>query len=239
VDVLVWGGTGHATVVQGLLAARDHAAVAVCDRDPSVPGLADLPLISSEESLAAWLASRSGPLAFVVAVGGERGRDRVMIDAYLRALGLQALTLCHQRAWVAPEAAIGEGSQVLAMAAVGVGARVGRQCIVNTSASVDHHCRLGDGVHVMPGATLAGEVDVGGFATIGSGATILPRVRVGEGAVVGAGAVVLHDVPPLGVVVGSPARQTGSRSLPAGSGASPWSDAPVSDDGEDTRPAPP
>lgn len=49
-------------------------------------------------------------------------------------------------------------------------------------------------------------------AWIGLRAIILPGVTVGRGAVVGAGAVVMQDVPPLGVVVGSPARLMGRRS---------------------------
>ena len=41
---------------------------------------------------------------------------------------------------------------------------------------------------------------------IGAGATILPGVTIGENAVVGAGSVVTHDVPPMTIVAGNPAR---------------------------------
>jgi acetyltransferase-like isoleucine patch superfamily enzyme len=43
-------------------------------------------------------------------------------------------------------------------------------------------------------------------ADIGASATILPGVTIGEGSVVGAGSVVTHDVPPMAVVTGCPAR---------------------------------
>lgn len=43
-------------------------------------------------------------------------------------------------------------------------------------------------------------------ASIGSGVTILSNVVIGEYAIVGAGSIVTKDVPPYGVVVGSPAR---------------------------------
>ncbi len=43
-------------------------------------------------------------------------------------------------------------------------------------------------------------------AWIGAGATILPGVTVGENAVVGAASVVTHDVPPMTIVAGNPAR---------------------------------
>ena len=82
--------------------------------------------------------------------------------AKLEARGLAPLTLVHDRAWVADSAELGTEAQVLAMSAVCEEARIGRQTILNTRAPVDHDCVLGDGVHVMPGAVLAGEVHVGG-----------------------------------------------------------------------------
>lgn len=41
---------------------------------------------------------------------------------------------------------------------------------------------------------------------IGINSTVLPGVRIGYGAIVGAGSVVTHDVEPLTVVAGNPAR---------------------------------
>lgn len=41
---------------------------------------------------------------------------------------------------------------------------------------------------------------------IGIGSTILPGVRIGYGAIVGANSVVTHDVPPMTIVGGNPAR---------------------------------
>jgi acetyltransferase-like isoleucine patch superfamily enzyme len=49
------------------------------------------------------------------------------------------------------------------------------------------------------------------WADIGTNAVILPGVTVGRGAIVGAGAVVTHDVPPMTVVAGVPARVLRSR----------------------------
>jgi acetyltransferase-like isoleucine patch superfamily enzyme len=87
-----------------------------------------------------------------------------------------------------------------------VDAVLGEGCIVNTAASVDHECRLEEGVHLAPGARLAGCVRVGRNATIYTGAAVLPRIAIGEGAVVAAGAVVSADVPPYTLVAGIPAR---------------------------------
>lgn len=49
-------------------------------------------------------------------------------------------------------------------------------------------------------------ITIGSNVWIGSNAVILPGVTIGEWAVVAAGAVVTHDVPPLTIVGGVPAR---------------------------------
>ena len=46
----------------------------------------------------------------------------------------------------------------------------------------------------MPGASIAGRVKIGDFATIGTNATVLPDINIDAGAYVGAGAVVTKNV---------------------------------------------
>ncbi len=50
---------------------------------------------------------------------------------------------------------------------------------------------------------------IGKGATIGANATIICGNNIGTYAFIGAGAVITKDVPPYGLVVGNPARQTG------------------------------
>lgn len=212
--VLLWGALGQAKVLRPIIEAAGHSVCAVYDRDPGLaPPFSDIPFMTGDSTLKTWLAEhRDRDLAFAVTIGGAYGRDRCAIADGLVAGGLRPLKAIHSRSWVADSAQLGDGCQIMAMAAISEQAVLGRQCIVNTSASVDHECVLGDGVHVMPGATLAGCVTVGDFATIGSNATVLPRVYIGAGAMVGAGAVVTRDVPDDCLVVGVPARPIKSES---------------------------
>jgi sugar O-acyltransferase (sialic acid O-acetyltransferase NeuD family) len=206
-DIVFWGGTGQSKVLRELI-GDNFDLQAVFDNSATLtPPFADIPLIRGWDGFLAWQAARQGvPCHFLVAIGGDRGKVRVEIHEQLASAGLLSTVAVHRTAFVADNATIGAGSQILANASVCVEARLGAACIVNTAASVDHECRLGHGVHIAPGAHLAGEVEVGDFSMIGAGATVLPRVRIGRDCVVGAGAVVTRDLPDATVAYGNPAR---------------------------------
>ncbi len=213
--VVLWGGTGQARVVRDALLGGPEV-VAVVDEHPGLPApFEGVPLLQGEDALARWLIGRDVTrLGCLATVGGERGRVRLELQRRMAALGLAPVVAVHRTAFVAGDASIGAGSQILAQSAVCAAARLGDAVIVNTAASVDHECVLGDGVHVAPGARLAGCVVAGPGAFIGTGAIVLPRLRLGEGCVIGAGAVVLADVPAFTVVAGNPARPIGRREAP-------------------------
>jgi sugar O-acyltransferase (sialic acid O-acetyltransferase NeuD family) len=208
-DILFWGATGQAKVLHEALDPLAWRLVALVDNNPRVASpWPDIALLAGAVGLDAWLQRRGSAEqpAFAIAVGGGRGADRIELMEALIQRGLRPATLVHRTAFVAGNARIGAGCQILAKASVCAWARLGRGVIVNTSASVDHDDVLGDGVHIGPGATLAGEVTIEEHAFVGAGATVLPRVRIGARAIVGAGAVVTRDVPPGATVVGVPAR---------------------------------
>ena len=206
-DLLFWGATGHAKVLHELIGGTDFRLVALVDRRSIASPFPFVPLHVGEEGLDAWLARRGGSenLYGAVAVGGGRGTDRILLMGLLESRGVALPSLVHRTAFVASDATLVQGCQVLAQAAVCTHVTLGRGVIVNTAASVDHDGRIGDGVHLGPGARLAGEVTVGARAFVGAGAVILPRIGIGEDAVIGAGAVVTKDVAPGTVVVGNPA----------------------------------
>jgi sugar O-acyltransferase (sialic acid O-acetyltransferase NeuD family) len=208
--VILWGGKGHAKVVREALQGTPHQVVGIFDNDPNCPApFDDVPLGHGWAAFEAWQSNPTFPSSCraIVCIGGERGLERVTVQRSLADRGIPPLTVFHRTAFVADNAVVGAGCQVLAQAAVCVEAVLGEGCIINTSASVDHECRLEAGVHVCPGARLAGCVRAGRYATIYTGAVVLPRVTIGEGAVVAAGAVVTEDVPPYSLVAGIPARR--------------------------------
>ncbi|NED82634.1 sugar O-acetyltransferase [Streptomyces sp. SID11233] len=95
---------------------------------------------------------------------------------------------------------------------------------VNLTFVDDVDIRIGNGVMIAPGVTLATtghpvhsarRVDFARFSEpiviedkvwIGSNVVVLPGVRIGYGAVIGAGSVVSRDIPPMTVALGTPCR---------------------------------
>ena len=65
---------------------------------------------------------------------------------------------------------------------------------------------MAEGVHICPGAHLAGEVSVGSRTWIGIGASVIQQVSIGCDVIVGAGAAVVSDLPNNVTAVGVPAR---------------------------------
>ena len=204
----IWGSAGHAKVLASLVRAIGGRVVATFDNDPAAQALAGVPLHVGESGFEKWAAATADRAAIrgLVAIGGQRGADRLRLQRLLESRGLQLAPLVHPDASVCDSARLGAGTQVLARAVVAADAVLGAACIVNHAASVDHECAIGDGVHVAPGATLCGLVTVGARAMIGAGAVVLPRLSIGDDAIVGAGAVVTRDVPAGAVVWGNPAR---------------------------------
>lgn len=205
--LVLWGGTGQARVLAEMADRLDFRIVLVVDRAVGETPLPGVPLVRDRQALREWRRDRSTATLYgAVAIGGPHGADRREVASILVDEGVVPATMIDPTAFMAGNATVGEGAQILAHARLCAGVTIGSAVIVNTGASVDHDGMIADGAHLGPGAILAGEVSVEQDAFIGAGAVVLPRVTVGAGAIIGAGAVVTRDVPARTVVVGNPAR---------------------------------
>jgi sugar O-acyltransferase (sialic acid O-acetyltransferase NeuD family) len=205
--LVLLGAGGHAQVLLGLLRACGCEVLGVCDPALALAGLAaweGLPVLGDDHALQRWPAGRIG---LVNGLGMTPARPAARRHLFERHSGGSHVfpALVHPAAWVAPDAQLGAGVQVMAGAVVQPGSRLGDNTIVNTRASVDHGARIAAHVHLAPGCVLCGDVHVGEGAFVGAGAVLLPSCCVGARAVVAAGATVVRDV----------AAETGVRGVPA------------------------
>jgi sugar O-acyltransferase (sialic acid O-acetyltransferase NeuD family) len=204
-DLVIIGAGGHGKVVLDIIqAAGKHRVVGFLDADPALAGseVNGVPVLGQMNQVMRLRQQKIR--GAIVAIGDNR--VRVSYAALLAEHGVELITAIHPAAVVAKSARLGHNVVVAAGAIVAASAIVADSAILNTHCVVEHECELEAGVHVCPGALLAGRVRVGAGAFVGLGAKVLPCLSVGKGAVVGAGAVVLKDVPEGACVVGVPAR---------------------------------
>lgn len=208
--LIIWGSSGHAKVLNEFVQIEGYEIIALVDNNPqAVSAIEHVPLFIGATSLENWLTknSFSDDLYGAVAIGGEHGKDRLNIQKLFFEMNIKPINLLHPSSYIAKDAKLGKGVQILAHATVGTGTEVGNGVIVNTSASIDHECVIQNGVHIGPGAILAGCVEIGECSFIGTGAVVLPRIKIGKNVIVGAGSVVTRDIPDRMTVIGNPARK--------------------------------
>lgn len=193
-------------MLRELLEGNGNVIVAVFDNNPKVPSpFPGVPVYHGLSGFQDWLNQRGPGVVQGVATIGLRGAERLDVHALFASHGIELAQAVHRSAFVADDAVIGAGIQIMAHATICSKATLGDAALINTAACIDHECVVERGVDVGPGAVLTGRVVVEEFAVVGAGAVILPRVRVGAGSIIGAGAVVTKDVPRGVTVAGNPA----------------------------------
>lgn len=199
--LVIIGAGGHGQVVADAAMAAGLDVFGYLDDDRALFGRQFLGVTV----LGPIEAARDMDASFVVAIGDNRRRNRVVDQLGLPAQRYTAVI--HPRATVSPYAEVLHGAMVLAGAIVAPQAIIGSHSIINHASSIDHHDTVGAFVHVAPGCHAGGNVHIGDGAFLCIGVSVIPRTTIGKWATVGAGSVVLHDVPDSCTVVGIPARE--------------------------------
>lgn len=201
--LVILGSGGHGAVVaEAAQVSGNWSEIIFLDDNESESQVLDFPVAGNLSELMDFI---NADTEVFVAIGDNERRVEVLkhVD---ESRGVIA-TVIHPSAVISPSAKIAAGTVICAGTIVNARAAVGLGCILNTASTIDHDCIIENGVHVSPGANLAGGVKIGERAWIGIGASIREGISVGKDAMVGAGAAVVTDVDDGSAVGGVPARK--------------------------------
>jgi sugar O-acyltransferase (sialic acid O-acetyltransferase NeuD family) len=207
-SIVVIGGGGHAKVVISVLKKCRYEILGYTDkRDRGA--ILGVPYLGDDGTLRG-LARDRGCCEAAVGLGKtDESSVRVRLQEEIATIGFAFPLIVSPLAVVNEEVELGPGTAVFDSVVVNSGTVTGRLCILNTSSTVEHDCRLGDNVHIAPGAILSGGVTVGANSMIGAGSIIIQDVTVCAGCLVGAGSTVVESIRVAGTYVGNPAKRIG------------------------------
>jgi len=193
--MLLYGASGHARVICSALESHNIPINGLFDDSPRISFLGEYKVLGP------YNADLNPNEPIIISIGDNATR-RSLSDKIKHQFGtcISASATCDRLT------DIKEGTVVLHGAIIQRGAIIGKHVIVNTSSSIDHDCVVKDYVHISPGVTLCGAVEVGEGTHIGAGAIVIPNIKIGKWCVIGAGTVIVSDIPDNSWVVGVPGK---------------------------------
>lgn len=203
--IVIFGSGGQARVVAAIvLQEKKHQLVGFIDPLAKHPKekIFNLPILGGLEIIPKLVKQKVN--GFVIGIGNNQTRAKRFNQ--LKKLGLQPVCAIHPTADIGRDVAIGNGTVVNMGAIIATQSIIGENSIINSGAIIEHEDKIGNHVHVAPGAALAGRVTIKDYAFLGLRSVVKDYVTIGKKAVAGAGAVVIKDVPDNTTVVGIPAR---------------------------------
>lgn len=142
---------------------------------------------------------------FILGIGDNTIRQKVA--NLIKEKNRNILNVIHPTASISKKFTLGDGNFIARNVSINPLVSIGSYCILNTGCIIEHECILEDGVHIAPGAVLAGNVTIGTGSFIGANAVIKQGINIGKNVIIGAGAIVLKDVSENKKVVGNPAKE--------------------------------
>ncbi len=129
---------------------------------------------------------------------------RIIVNRLIK-IGFEIPPIISPKAIINKNVTIGDGTVIMDGVVINTGTEIQKYCIINTNSSVDHDCKIGDFVHIAPGVTICGGVQIGMNTIVGAGTSIIQNRIICENSIIGAGAVVINNCLKPGTYMGIPA----------------------------------
>lgn len=201
--IAIIGYSGHAYVVLDAAIKNGVNIRYYCEknRTNNNPYSLDYLGFESDKAFKGW----NNDYAFVLGIGDNKLRHRIGLKVLEKKREL--LSVIHPSASLSDQISLGKGIFIARQVSVNALAEIGDFCILNTGCVVEHECVVKNGVHIAPGAVLAGNVEIGENTFVGANAVIKQGVKIGANSIIGAGTVVLKDIGDNKKVVGNPGKE--------------------------------
>ena len=128
---------------------------------------------------------------------------QLMLEHCGRDVNIEKDAILSPRVSLGDRSGIGIGAKIYGTCRIGCDVMMGSDVTIITR---NHRTERTDIPMMDQGFEPEQPVEIGNDVWIGDRVIILPGVHIGDGCIIGAGAVVTHDLPPMSVASGVPAR---------------------------------
>lgn len=202
-EIIIIGASGHGKVAADIAELMGFRKISFADDKYPKDSRLENWAINNNVSTCMENIIISNDVFYFVAIGDNAIRMEILTS--LKALKANLATLYHPSSSISKYSIIGKGVLIAANSVIGPFTNIADGCIINTATSIDHDCLIDEGVHISPGANLAGNVTVKSNSWVGMGSSIRQNINIGKNAIVASGAAVIKDVEDNCVVGGVPA----------------------------------
>ncbi len=203
-DIVLVGGGGHSkSVIDAIKSTNEFNIVGILDSKESINAIKVLGKDSD-----AYKVFNQGYKNIFIAIGsiGDT-KTREKLYAKLKSIGFEFPVIIDKTAIISENVVIGEGSFIGKGVIINSNSEIGNNCIINTGAIIEHDCIIKDFVHIAPGCTLSGGVNINANSHIGTNSTIIQGIKIGTNTLIGAGSVVVKDIANNKKAYGNPCKE--------------------------------
>lgn len=132
-----------------------------------------------------------------VPIGAKR-MSRLRADIYAKGKekGYRFISYISSRAFVSPDAAIGDNCFILENNVIQPFVKIGDDVVLWSGNHIGHHGTIEDHVFMASHVVVSGRVTIGAYSYFGVNSAVRDGVTIGEATLVGAGCLILNDTKP-------------------------------------------
>ena len=201
--VNIIGYSGHAYVVIDIFHSKNKIVSGYFDKEEKVNNPYHLKYLGSEQQKEVQTFIKQDP--YFIAIGQNKIRENIYYSLINNNLP-NPVNAIHPTSTLSSSFYLKFGIMISANVTINALVDIGIGAICNTGCIIEHECKIGDFVHIAPGAVLAGNIQVGDRSFIGANSVVKQGVRIGKDVIIGAGSVVIRDIPDGVTVVGNPSK---------------------------------